>query len=499
MATKKAATNQELDDLFAQIGTGDGDSSPAPNEASGAQKPPASADADDEVFADIKSQLTVPSRTSTPQAPSSAASTKKYTPTSSHSGRSSEEKPPARSSAELQSSAAPAAGSQRTSDDSTKASKSNAGGGGGWWGGLSGLSSFATSAVKQAQGAVEQLQKNEDAQKWMEQAKDNYGLLRGLGADLGSKALPTFTNILHTLAPPISQHERLQIHITHDIVGYPTLDPLIYQSFARVMAQVEGGDLLVIQRGSESGQRRASEVGFSGSSTVGWADGPWWQAGSAKRSLNAVHGLVEGTKLARASTEGYSHEFYSAQDGLEAAMKQATTVLSESNPTRTSDVFVCIQPIAYTNQPELFAASKDSKEQTEGEGVVKDESQSADELVGFAIHLHDPIHSIAFSSLSQALPQKWIDWMDAEVTMSEQDGAQVPVLPEEVQDVIARGGVDPREWIAEWMEELLSSSVGIVAQRYVARRMGVGEGAIGRGKRREEPVDSGGGEAARAT
>ena len=59
-------------------------------------------------------------------------------------------------------------------------------------------------------------------------------------------------------------------------------------------------------------------------------------------------------------------------------------------------------------------------------------------------------------------------------------------------------GVDPREWVAEWLEEMLSLAVGIIAQRYVARRMGVGEGGIGRGKRREEIVDSGGGEAARA-
>lgn len=59
-------------------------------------------------------------------------------------------------------------------------------------------------------------------------------------------------------------------------------------------------------------------------------------------------------------------------------------------------------------------------------------------------------------------------------------------------------GVDPREWVAEWLEETLSLTVGVVAQRYVARRMGVGEGGIGRGKRREEVVESGGGEAARA-
>ena len=60
------------------------------------------------------------------------------------------------------------------------------------------------------------------------------------------------------------------------------------------------------------------------------------------------------------------------------------------------------------------------------------------------------------------------------------------------------GGVDPREWVSEWMEETINLSIGIVAQRYVARRMGVGEGGLGRGKAREAIVEAGGGEAARA-
>lgn len=57
--------------------------------------------------------------------------------------------------------------------------------------------------------------------------------------------------------------------------------------------------------------------------------------------------------------------------------------------------------------------------------------------------------------------------------------------------------MDPREWVAEWMEEILSLGVGVVAQRYVARRMGVGEGGLGRGKRRAQDEDISG-EAARA-
>jgi hypothetical protein len=381
--------------------------------------------------------------------------------------------------------------------------------GGGWWGGLL---STASAAVKQAEAAVKEIQRNEEAQRWAEQVKGNVGALRGIGTiltlltmdtpeivyslltaggELRSRALPTFTNILHTLAPPISQHERLQIHITHDLVGYPSLDPIIYQTFSGVMAQVEGGDLLVIQRGSESTHRRGSEAGYSGGAS-GWNDGPWWRQAD-KRDLSVVKGLVEGTKLAKVSAEAYATDFFASKGGVEEAAKQATEILSESNPVRSSDIFLSLQAVSYLAPEDLFGGSSWSPAEKTG-GV--EEPKEFDELVAFAICLHDPIHSITFRTLSQAFPLKWVEWLDAFVPQIE--AGEEPQLPAEILEIIQSGGVDPREWVAEWMEEVISLGVGIVAQRYVARRMGVGEGGIGRGKAREMVVEAGGGEAARA-
>jgi hypothetical protein len=303
--------------------------------------------------------------------------------------------------------------------------------------------------------------------------------------------MPTFSNILHTLAPPISQHERLQIHITHDLVGYPSLDPIIYQTFSTVMAQVEGGDLLVIQRGSESTQRRGSAEGYSGGGS-GWNDGPWWRQ-SDKRDLNLVKGLVAGTKLARTSAESYANEFFAARGGVEEAAQHATEVLSETNPVRSSDIFLAIQALGYSAPDDQFTTSASGG--TEGaEGV--EEQKEEDELVAFAVYLHDPIHSISFKAVSQSFPAKWVEWLDASAPSNAD--AEESHLPSEIQEIIDDGGVDPREWVSEWIEETINLSVGIVAQRYVARRMGVGEGGIGRGKTREAVVEAGGGEAARA-
>lgn len=266
------------------------------------------------------------------------------------------------------------------------------------------------------------------------------------------------------------------------------MDPLIYQTFSRVMSQVEGGDLLVIQRGSESTQRRISEVAYSGGigSGSGWSDGPWWRADDQHRSLNAVKGLSEGTKLTRVSACSYGKEFYDSRGGLEEAAKKATTQLSEANPVRTSDIFLAVQAINHNTPTDYFQAGSSAAEETE-----KADRDANEELVSFAVYLHDPVHSIDFGTLSQSFPQKWSEWLNA-------SGGATSDLPAEIADIIENGGVDPREWIAEWTEEILNTAIGVLAQRYVARRMGVGEGAIGQARRREEAVDAHGGEAARA-
>ena len=316
-----------------------------------------------------------------------------------------------------------------------------------------------------------------------------------IGTDLTSRALPTFTTLISHIAPPISAHERLQIHTTHDIANYPSLDPLIYSVFSRVMAQVEGGDLLVIQRGSEQRSRSTSELqGYRGGvlgSGGGWTDGPWWRDEGAKRDIGVVVGLREGTRLARVSAEAYAREFFESRGGVEAAAKKATETLSSSNPVRSSDIFLAIQAISYTAEKGLFAEDARTTAEKEGAEVVDPTDDEVEELVAFAIYLHDPIHSLSFSSLSQPFPLKWAGWLDASASTDDESG-----LPDSIREIIASGGVDPREWVSEWMEEILSLGVGVVAQRYVARRMGVGEGGIGRGKRRASGDDLSG-EAAR--
>jgi hypothetical protein len=209
-----------------------------------------------------------------------------------------------------------------------------------------------------------------------------------------------------------------------------------------------------------------------------------------------VQGLKEGTRLVRVSAESYAKEFFDSRGGVEEAAKRATESLSESNPTRSSDIFLAIQAVGYKGDAGWFAGDAHATK-------TEDAEAESEDLIVFAIYLHDPLHSLAFKTLSQPVPAVWASWLDASSTGEDysEDGNASSMntagLPESIRELIDAGGVDPRDWAVEWLEETLSLSVGVVAQQYVAKRMGVGEGSIGRGKRNVEEQDLGG-EAARA-
>ena len=218
----------------------------------------------------------------------------------------------------------------------------------------------------------------------------------------------------------------------------------------------------------------------------------WWRSAD-QRSINAVKGVSEGSKLARASAESYASEYFAPRGGVEEAAKAATETLSKSNPTRNSDIFLAIQAVTQVRLEEVVPTKEE-----DGQGGIKDvQDEKEREEIVFAIYLHDPIHGIDFRTLSQAVPSQWVEWLDASGANAGQE------LPESIAEIIESGGVDPREWVAEWIEETLTLGVGVVAQRYVVRRMGIGEGGFGKGKMKAdrgalEMVESGGGEAARA-
>jgi len=194
---------------------------------------------------------------------------------------------PSASSSSTSLSKAPTTAKEKGTPDQATAS----GASGPWgWGSVW---STASAAIQQAKTAVDEqvkaLPNNEQARKWGEgvigYAKsaqlDKIGSFPGLifsaggvhlmqnniGQDFRRVGLSTLTDILNVVAPPISEHEVIQVWLSHEMQGYDGIESLVYRALARVcplhafrsscltlfqvMEQVEGGDLIV-NRGDES-------------------------------------------------------------------------------------------------------------------------------------------------------------------------------------------------------------------------------------------------------
>ncbi|KAF5094875.1 hypothetical protein D0Z03_001971 [Geotrichum reessii] len=307
-----------------------------------------------------------------------------------------------------------------------------------WWSNNKGsLWDSATSAVKQAEAKVRELQP-EVAQRAtaIESLGGSFSKLK-----FDRQALQnTLTSVLDTIAPPISRHEQLQIHVFHDMVGYPAIDKIVLSVFERVMDQVEGGgDLtLVVQKGKERNRR--------GSGTI------------EKRELGIFQGSLEqGQKLAAASIEEYLRSSKAEADinkeKIETVVDDNGNVTTKSIPnTRVSNIYLSIQPVS-------AVADKSDSANTDNTSVPTIISSVSPHAFQFIIYLTDPEHQIKFSTVSQSFPVQWAEWLDSPDSVFESADGEA--------------GPDPREWVIDWVEEGLGLSVGVVAQTYVSKRMGL--------------------------
>ncbi|KAI0271559.1 maintenance of telomere capping protein 1 [Gloeopeniophorella convolvens] len=261
--------------------------------------------------------------------------------------------------------------------------------GGGWgWGNVW---SSASSALQQARSVVDEQVKNlptQDAKKWSEgvigYAKNAQELaqeyaknaqLDKLGKDLKRVGLSTFTEILNAVAPPISEHEVIQVWLSHDMQGYEGVESLVYSALTRVLEQVEGGDLIV-NKGNETKPKD----------------------NSVKRELNAADDFEHALKLAQVIRAN--------------APPEPGRPSSAQNPTTISYVYLRIQP--YTS-----AFTVPAPEQSESANLH------------FILHLSDPAHQLSYTTVTQAIPGHWLkvwdeyDWVEDMVAETLRVGVEV--------------------------------------------------------------------------
>lgn len=192
--TKPAAAGDDIDDLFEGIGD-----NAAPPKKSLEKKPKpttaaSKAMADNDILAELEKDLEQPSRPHTPRLKETAAKgIPKRSATPTTDDKSTAPRKSTDSARSLRASFTPSATSsdlqepeKRPAEQLAAASSSAASpeaapaaaAGGGWWGGIF---NTATAAMKQAEAAVKEIQKNEEAKKWAEQVRGNVGGLRALG------------------------------------------------------------------------------------------------------------------------------------------------------------------------------------------------------------------------------------------------------------------------------------------------------------------------------
>jgi hypothetical protein len=233
----------------------------------------------------------------------------------------------------------------------------------------------ASAAIQQAKSAVDEqvkyLPKNEQARKWgegvIEYAKT--AQLEKLGQDFKRVGLSTLTDLLNVVAPPISEHEVIQVWLSHDMRGYDGIEALVYRALARIMEQVEGGDLIV-NRGEESRPKETN---------------------SGPRELNPV--------------EGYEAAFKLAQANLEELIKhnsKPTKGKSSVNPSPTTYSYVYLRV-----QPFMANFTLPDKADSEPSSVSSTQSN-----LQFILHLSDPEHQLVHSTVTQAIPGPWLELWD---------------------------------------------------------------------------------------
>ncbi|KAF5377601.1 hypothetical protein D9615_005167 [Tricholomella constricta] len=313
-----------------------------------------------------------------------------------------------------------------SANEKAKAEVTSASGGASAWGWGS-VWSTASAAIQQAKTVVDEqvkaLPKNEQARKWgegvMEYAKA--AQLEKIGQDFKRVGLSTLTDILNVVAPPISEHEVIQVWLSHEMQGYDGVESLVYRALSRIMEQVEGGDL-VVNRGDESRPK----------------------ATGSERNFNTVEGYEAAHKLAQADIDELIKN-----NTKNTSPKPATT----QTPTTYSHVYLRVQPYFTT-----YDVSNTSAPQS-GDSEVAQKRH-----LQFLLYLSDPEHQLTHTTITQAVPGKWLNlW-------------------------------DEFEWVEDLVAEALRVGVEVIGQEYLVTRMGWGgQGKSGKAET-EEGKEAGGGE-----
>lgn len=252
--------------------------------------------------------------------------------------------------------------------------------------------------------------------------------LNDQGKQVGGIFLSFVNTLNEQLVATTQQDEVLKLFIINDALkGFDYLDYLVYHKFERVVGQVEGSVGLEILN-LKNFSRLLSILDIAHFSEADHDMKP--------KNIEFFSGAgIDAEKLA----------FANIDDGIKSlmAMKRAGSKGSQ----RVSHVFLSIVPV--------MVDKKATYETSFEESVRIGESEKC---FYFLVVLKDLEHKFSIVAKSQSFPIKWATWLTENSLGEDKEGFE---------------GLEPAEWVKDWIREGLGLVFGVVAQSYVSKRMGL--------------------------
>lgn len=271
-------------------------------------------------------------------------------------------------------------------------------------------------AKKWRSGVMDMVKKGVDVEKLSasapRDAPEEHIADPGTENDIRDQGLRTFTDIINAVAPPIAEHEVIQVWLSHDMQGYDGVEELVYRAmakvrtvrltwefiftlFAQIMEQVEGGDLIVNRGNEEKPSSKNLE--------------------DDDRNLNTVEGLQEAYKLAEANLDALVKRNFqpvSSEGGTDTSEARPPHQSTASTASALAPVTYC--PVYMRIQPCLaplpFFSTPRPKTSPEDTAAALTSADADKQLqLFFLLLLRDPTHHIVHRTLTQALPSPWLD------------------------------------------------------------------------------------------
>lgn len=274
-------------------------------------------------------------------------------------------------------------------------------------------------------------------------------LLKENEGEEGSDQVLHLTSKLNLILSTMSQQireglidredELMNILLVHDLSNIDFLDRICLGRFNRVMNQVEGGIKVSVSDFNHRHENHRMEK-------------------KSYYDLALFHGkMIDGEKLCYANLDS-SIKNYKAisrpekQENEKQENKQENKQ-EENVDVNTSDIFIAIQPIS------TGTADQQDRDSSAPTQIEANDHHS----FSFTLILKDITNSITIATKSQPFPLRWARWVGG-------DNGDIEEAFGKTED---DEGVDPSEWVKEWLQDGLSLAFAVLAQEYVTKRMGL--------------------------